>query len=290
MGGVTRRLLTLAIVLFAAAPAHAQSRVDVRAALTPDGDVVRVITTWSKASTAQLQIGDAKPQKLADGLAAGAVATGHGKTVIALATDNGIEPFEIRVMDGKKLGKPVTLARPNDRYDSAFACALAVTPDGFAAFFQEVQSDDPTAAHTYLVNLDDKGAPIGTAKEIAVPWSLGDAAWDGTGFHLALYYSDGRGARLSMVTATRDGAPQGHPDWASKSGLVSEVHLVATEGKVRAFFRGGGGDHLYEADVTKIGSWGNEPPAPKDRGALAWTQTIAITAKGDVTKVKGAAR
>ena len=285
-----KHVLLVVFALLSSASAHAQVRTDVRAAIAKDGTAVRVVTLWGKKSTARLEIGDAKPIVLSDGLAAGAVTTGHGVTVVALAVDSVNDPFELRVLDGKQPSKPTKLARPNDRYDMPFAVALAVTPDGFAAFFQEVQTDDPSAAHTYLELLDDKGAAIGTPKEIAVPWSLGDAAWNGTGFHLALYYSDGRGVRLSMVTATKDGAPQGHPDWASRSGAVSEVHLVASNGKVRAFYRGGGGDHLYEADVTNIGSWGSEPPAPKDRGALGWSQTIAITAKGEPSKVKGAAR
>jgi hypothetical protein len=277
------RLVILASLV--STQALAQVRTDVRAAMTPAGDVARVVSTWSKKPNVQLQIGDGKSVVISEAAAAGAIVTGHGRTVIALDSDNGVEPFEIRTLDGKTPSKPITLARPTERWDTPFAVAIAVTPDGFAAFFQEVQSDDPTAAHTYLVMLDAKGAPVGVAKEIAVPWALGDAVWDGTGFHLALYYNDGRGVRLSMVTATKDGVPQGHPDWASKSGVVSDAHLVAADGKVRAFYRNG--EHLYEADVTRVGSWGQEPAAAKDRGALAWSQTIAITAKGDVTKVHG---
>jgi hypothetical protein len=275
-------------VLMVATSAHAQTRTDVRAAITPKDDVARVVSTWGKHSNARLEINDGKPIVVSEVGAAAAIATGHGKTVIALDSDNGVEPFEIRVLDGKQASKPATLARPNERWDMPFAVAIAVTPDGFAVFLQEVQSDDATAAHTYLATLDADGKPVGAATEIAVPWALGDAAWDGTGFHLALYYNDGRGVRLSMVTTSADGAPRGHPDWASKSGVISEAHLVASDGKVRAFYRNG--EHLYEADVTRVGSWGQEPAAPKDRGALAWSQTIAITATGDAKKVRGAAR
>jgi hypothetical protein len=278
-------LAAIALVLALTTSAHAQTRTDVRAALTSNNDVVRVVSTWGKHSSAQLEIGDGKPIVVSEVGAAAAIATGHGKTVIALDSDNGVEPFEIRTLDGKQASKPTTLARPNERWDVPFAAAIAVTPDGFAAFFQEVQSDDATAAHTYLVALDKDGKPVGAAKEIAVPWALGDATWDGSGFHLALYYNDGRGVRLSMVTTSADGQPHGHPDWASKSGAISEAHLVASDGRVRAFYRNG--EHLYEADVTRVGSWGQEPAAPKDRGALAWSQTIAITSAGDVKKVRG---
>lgn len=279
-----RSFVVIAVLLALVGAAHAQSRTDARAALSPERTTVEVVTVWGKRSSARLEIGNAKPIALADGVAAGAVVTGHDRTIVALAVDNGIEPFEIRIVDHDKVGKPVTLARPNDRYDVPFAVALAVTPDGFAAFFQETQSDDPTAAHTYLVRLDATGAPVGKVTEVAIPWALADAVWDGTGFHLALFYSDGRGSRLSMVTATKDGAPQGHPDWASKSGLVADVHLVAEGGKVRALYRRD--EHLYEADVTRVGSWGQEPAAPKDRGALSWSQTIAIDNKGEPVRVK----
>jgi hypothetical protein len=278
------RPVVVAVLLAISATAHAQSRTETHAAVGTDGKVVRVVTVWGKHSTARLEIGDAKPITLADGTAAGAIATGHDRTVVVLGTDNGVAPFEIRVVDKGKASKPVTLERPNERYDLPFAAALAVTPDGFAAFFQETQSDDPSAAHTYLARLDATGAPVGAVTEIAVPWALADAVWDGTGFHLALIYTEQRGARLSMVTASKDGAPSGHPDWSSKLGVIADVRLVADGGKVRAIYRNN--EHLYESDVTQVGSWGREPPTAKDRGALAWGDAFAITAKGEILRVK----
>ena len=50
--------------------------------------------------------------------------------------------------------------------------------------------------------------------------------------------------------------------------------------KIRAFFRGGVGDHMYEVDVTKIGQWGQVATKAKDHGALAATQAILVTDKG----------
>jgi hypothetical protein len=96
-----------------------------------------------------------------------------------------------------------------------------------------------------------------------------------------------------MVTLGTDGQPQNHPDWASRAGFIADVHLVAADGKVRAFYRGGtNGDRLLETDVTAIGSWGNDPPKAKakDHGALAWTKLVAVTADGKVTKVAGGKR
>lgn len=151
-----------------------------------------------------------------------------------------------------------------------------------------MQTDDPTAAHTYLLVLDGHGEVAQPPKEIAVPWALADAVWDGDGYHLALIYAGGGdGMRLSMVHATRDGAPQGHPDWASAPGIVTDVHLARIGDRVLAFYRGGpGGDHLVETDVTQIGQWGRVSARSKDRGALAATAVIAVNAKGEPVRLR----
>lgn len=251
------------------------------------GDLVKLTTGWGKGAKATLQVGHAKRVVLHDGDAAGALATGHDKVVIALAVDAAADPFQVIVLADGKRSEPTAIARPVDRHDLPFAVAATETPDGFTVFFQEIQSDDPTAAHTYMAKLDADGAPVGAAVEVPVPWSLGAAAWDGTGYHLALYYTEATGMRLSMVTLTADGQPQGHPDWASRAGFISDVHLVAADGKVHAFYRGGpGGDRLLESDVTTIGAWGAEPNKAKDRGKLPLSSTIAITATGAPKKVK----
>jgi hypothetical protein len=91
--------------------------------------------------------------------------------------------------------------------------------------------------------------------------------------------------RLSMVSVTADGTPQQHPDWSSAAGIVGDVHLAAGGGRVLAFYRGGsGGDRLLERDVTAIGAWGREPPAPRDHGALPPGRLIVVRRHGGSTR------
>jgi hypothetical protein len=139
-------------------------------------------------------------------------------------------------------------------------------------------TDDPSAAHTYLVELDADGAPNGPAKEVPVPWSLAAAAHNGNGYHLALIYpGDNGGMRLSMVSLSDAHQPQQHPDWASAAGFITDVHLVVDGAKIRAFYRGGkAGDRMLESDVTQIRQWGSEPPKAKDHGAITSKHALAV--------------
>ena len=121
-----------------------------------------------------------------------------------------------------------------------------------------------------------------------MPWALADVVWNGGGYHLALIYAGGGdGMRLSMVTATKDGQPQGHPDWASAPGIVMDVHLVKVGDRILAYYRGGaGGDRLIETDVTKHRQLGQVTRARDDRGALAQTTALAVNAKGEAVRMK----
>jgi hypothetical protein len=305
-----RRMLLSMVALIAGvgtAAAETPGESQTRAAYTPDGELVRLTTAWGDAPRATVQVGAAKPVELARGLTAGTVVAGHERVVIAVARDS--DPvaaadrgkdttakadtggFRIQVIADGAIGTQITVARPGGRDDRPFAVAATPTPDGFTVFFQDVGRADPSAARTYMVTLDAAGAPIGGAVEVPVPWSLAAAAWNGDGYHLALVYTDTRGMRLSMVALTADGQPRQHPDWASRAGFVGDVQLVAgDDGVIRAFYRGGAnGDRLHERVVTRIREWGVEPPRAKDRGALAWSKTIAITAAGRATKVAVAA-
>jgi len=116
------------------------------------------------------------------------------------------------------------------------------------------------------------------AREVAVPWSLAAAIDNGHGFHLALIYpGDANGMRLSMVAVDTNGRPEQHPDWSSRPGMIDDVHLVRHGAAIVAFYRGGdGGDRLLERDVTRIGSWGQNPPAARDHGRLRQSEAILI--------------
>jgi hypothetical protein len=276
------------LVVFALVrPAAAQAPPQIRAAIGPTGDDVRLTTRWGKDAGAEVQVGNSKSQSLHAGEASGSLATGHGIVLIGVVVDDDKEPFRLHVLDGAIASAAVKIARPGSAEHMPFALAIAVTPSGFTVFFQEVQRNDPSAAHTYMLALDKQGKPTGKAKEVAVPWSLGAAAWNDEGYHLALFYpGDKKGMRLSMVALSKEGTPLQHPDWASKAGYIADVHLVARSGKVRAFYRGGSGNRLLESDVSKIGKWGREPEKAKDHGALKATQVIAITKKDTAKKVQ----
>lgn len=256
------------------------------AAIAPNGDEVRLVTQLNGKSTATLQTGNGAATKLFTGDSVGAIEVAHGKVVVALAVTDETEPFRIHVG-----GKESKLKRPGKRYDLPFAMAMASTPTGFTVFFQEIEAQNVNEAHTYMVKLDKDGVPDGNVAEVQVPWWIGDAAWNGKGYHVALYYAgEMQGARLSMVSLTEAGAPEQHPDWASNPGALSDMNLVASGGKVHAYYRGGAGDKMYVTDVTKIGQWGGNPQSAKDLGALPASSAIAINAKGQPVRVKGAGK
>lgn len=282
-------LVALALTVRVAAAQQAEvvsaAETTLHAAIAPNGDEVRLVTmVGGKAPAVTLQVGKGASTKLAATDAVGDVEVAHGKIVVALGITDDKTPFRIYV--GDKLSK---IARPAKRYDLPFAIALTSTPSGFTAFFQEIEAQNTNEAHTYMQKLDKEGALDGDLKEVQVPWWLGDAAWNGKGYHLALYYAgEMQGARLSMVSTDDAGSPQQHPDWASPPGQLSDMHLVADGDKIYAYYRGGAGDHMVVTDVTKIGQWGNQAQAGKDLGALAAGSAIAINAKGQPVRVKAA--
>jgi hypothetical protein len=269
-----------ALVIVAALASYAHAETQTRAAVDGHGKAVRLVTTWSAHSKLELD-----GTLVHAGEALGTVVAGHGLVVVAYAT-GGDRPLRVRTREDGHLRAPLTFARPSKRDDTPFAIAATATPDGFAIFYQDVQTDDPTAAHTYLLELDKAGEVAQPPKEIAVPWALADAIWDADGYHLALIYAGGGdGMRLSMVHLTKAGVPQGHPDWASAPGIVADVHLARIGERVLAFYRGGrGGDRLIETDVTQIGQWGRVSEPSKDRGALA--SAFAVNAKGEVIRLR----
>jgi hypothetical protein len=258
----------------------------IRAALASNGEAAKlVVTTGGKKPGVVVQVGKAK-QQLYEGEAVATIEAGHGRMLIAVSIPSKKQPFQIMTLEGTKLSKPLALARPGKHDNYPFAIAAAATPDGFTVFFQEVETANPNEAHTYMVELDKTGAVTEEAKEIQVPWWLAAAAWNGNGYHLALFYAgEGNGTRLSMVSLTKDGAPEQHPDWASQPGMISDVHLVSSGNGIRAIYRGTG-SRMYETNVTKIGQWGQVANKPKDLGALGKDQAIAITGKGVATKIK----
>jgi hypothetical protein len=281
-----RSLCFAAVLLLASTAGADDSETHIRAALPDKGDPARLtVVSGGKKPGVTLQVGKSKQQIYA-GEAVATIEAGHGTILIAVSVDAAKHPFQILTLTGDKLGKPVALSRPNKREDYPFAVVATPTPDGFTVFFQEVETNNPNEAHTYMVTLDKTGAVDEEPREVQIPWALAAAAWNGNGYHLGLLYSGGgAGTTLSMVSTTADGSPQQHPDWATQPGTIEEVHLVAAGGTIRAIYRGTGG-RMLETNVTKIGQWGQVTNKAKDLGAIGASEAIGITAKGGATKVK----
>ncbi len=277
--------LVATLVCASSALAADSSETHIRAAFAGN-DVARVVvTSGGKKPGVQVQLGKQK-KDVYRGEAVATLEAGHGRVLIAVGIAAKKQPFQLMTIENGKLSDPVGLSRPNKRDDYPFAIAATATPDGFTVFFQEVETDNPNEAHTYMALLDKTGAVSEEAREIQVPWWLGAAAWNGKGYHLGLFYAgEGTGTRLSMVSLSKDGTPEQHPDWASQPTSISELHLVASGDRIRAIFRGAG-SRMMEIDVTKIGQWGRVANKARDLGALSASEAIAINAKGAASKVK----
>lgn len=277
-------LLSLLVSSAASAqpPPQARGGYEARAALLSDGSAAWLVARWGATAadfSTSLFVEGHAPIPIAERrFATCTLAVGHDVLLVATLGDDGRAPFEIRfgrgVGAGFTLGDPVRVPHPPSSPSTPLGVVATETPEGFAVFFQETEIADPTAAHTYLVRLRVDGTPYAAPSEIPVPWGAGDALWNGQGFHLALFYpGDARGVRLSMVSLTRDGRPEQHPDWSSAAGMVRDVHLVRDGERILALYRGG--ERVLESDVTAIRAWGTEPPRARDRGRLASDELIA---------------
>jgi len=274
-------------VLALAQPGPPAERIVARAAPLGSG-VVRVVSRWGMESgSARLRVPGVPAVELYDGAGAATLVAGHDAVLVAYAVDETQGAFRVRMVTRQggraRLSDVVRVDRPTSRRDLPFSVVATATEQGFAIFYQEIQEDDPSAAHTYLLRVGADGAVVGPATEVAVPWSLAAAVDNGHGFHLALIYpGDARGMRLSMVSLDANGRPQQHPDWSSRAGMIDDVHLARHGAAITVFYRGGGGgDRLLERDVTRIGSWGRDPPRARDRGRLRQGQAIVIRMRHD---------
>ncbi|MCB9657484.1 MAG: hypothetical protein H6726_07515 [Sandaracinaceae bacterium] len=219
--------------------------------------------------------------------------TGHGSLLVAFASERleGSPRFAVRRAElgegAPRVEEARPITRPSAPLGSAFGVAATTTPEGFTVFFQELDARDQSLARTFMARVGPDGVPRGATVEVPVPWGIAAAAWNGAGYHLALNYPAGNGVRLSMVSLTPEGSPQQHPDWASAAGVVMDVHLATEAGRVMAYFRGGPtGEDLLAADVTQIGQWGREPPAPRRVSRLEWDQLIVVSAGAGARAVR----
>lgn len=276
-------LFPLMLATVATAQPAQPAQVEARAASIGE-HTVKVLTRWEADGDGRgrLVAGGETTTLYEGGGGAATVTVGHDRWLVAYEVDVARDPFRVRVVsrrgDRIAVGDEVRMARPGARHDMPFAVAATATPEGFSVFFQEIQEDDPSAAHTYLARLDESGQPAGDLSPVAIPWALADALWNGDGYHLALTYFAPTGMRLSMVSTTPEGRPEQHPDWASAAGMISDVHLVKSGERILAFYGNGGA--IFESNVTQIRAWGSEPPAARRRGRLASEQLMVLRVTG----------
>ena len=170
------------------------------------------------------------------------------------------------------VGKKHKVLFPKLKKNFPYGVAVTATPNGFTVFYQVIEERDPSAAHTIMVELDHE--EVKKVAEVALPWGISDAIWNGSGYHLALIYPNG--PRLSMVSTNAAGQPQQHPDWASPVQVISDVHLVRThDAKIHAYYQSSG--KIFRTEVTQVRTWGSEPKAPKMIKKLQPDHFIAAT-------------
>ncbi|MCC7538641.1 MAG: hypothetical protein IT379_20620 [Deltaproteobacteria bacterium] len=208
------------------------------------------------------------------------IATRDDAFAVVLYRGGGDRPF-VRVIvrqvvpPGGGVTQPPTieLARPGGTGWAPTNATLCATPEGFTVLWQE-EATTPTQgrrARSFMTRISREGRVIEQPHEVPIPWGFGAIAWNGSGYHLALFY-DGDSAgqtRLNLVTLTQHGAPEQHPWWISDPQAIDEVHLIPTSPGILVVYRGGAdGTTIRAVHSTAVGQWGGATPPTRDLGRL----------------------
>ncbi len=223
----------------------------------------------------------------AGGRAASAVAT-RGATVLVAVTE--LRPrADLRLalfdLDRGPRAEPVELRAPLPDGPGFIPSAVVACEDadGFTVLWQAISARGTREGRTWMARVSADGRWVRRPAAVAVPWAIGAVAWNGAGYHLALFFdgaSPGQ-TRLCLVTLTPEGQPEQHPWWASRPGLVDEVQLVAAGGRIVAAYRAGpDGAELRSRDVTVPGQWGREVESPRAHGPVAADEEFVLVAQG----------
>lgn len=196
--------------------------------------------------------------------------------LLAMLAGDAVRTVFVPVTEGR-LGppsEPRAVDRVEARDRTPVGAAVAPMPDGFAVFWQEAHTRNPSAAYTtYVQRFGPEGERRGDARLVQAVWPLAAAAYmpETDRFYFLLFYGgrDPRKTRLCGVHIDAETLrPQEHPWWASRPGLIDEGQLFVRGDQVIALYRGGPeGQRLLQVDVSG-GSWGREAPAPRPRGRL----------------------
>ena len=253
---------------------------------------VRVRTAWEAgggSAKVTLSVPGRAPVELHDGAQVFTAVATRGSVVFAAVTElspGGELSLSTVDLAGDGRRRELTARFPGGR--TLIPSTVIATPDadGFTVLWQALAANDLRGATTVMMRVRADGSWIDRPREVAVPWALADIAWNGRGYHLALYF-DGQGpseTRLSMVTLSADGAPEQHPWWASQPGLVDEVQLVRAGDRIVAVYRGGReGTELRRRDVTDVGQWGgNVAPGATEGRITRAEEYVAVERAGRV--------
>lgn len=230
-----------------------ENEVTVRTTWAPDGQSGEVMLLAAGRGSIALYRG---------GRAITAVAT-SGATVLAAITEIDGARTHLVLVDLATDGPPRRLTTESPGGSAVTPSAVVATSDdrGFTVLWQGIVAAQFRAARTAMMRIGRDGEWIERPRQVEVPWALADVAWNGRGYHVALYF-DGQSpneTRLCMVTLSAAGVPEQHPWWASRPGLVDEARLVRVGDRIVAIYRAGEtGTELRRRDVTEPGVWGND--------------------------------
>ena len=168
---------------------------------------------------------------------------------------------------------PIALTRSAGADWAPTNATLCATPDGFTVLWQEESTTGSTEgghrARSFMTRITREGRVLEPPHEVPIPWGFGAMAWNGSGYHLALFYDaqEAGQTRLNLVTLTAQGAPEQHPWWISDPQPIDEVHLIPTSPGMLVVYRGGAdGTMLRAVHSTSVGQWGGATPPTRDLG------------------------
>jgi len=261
---------------------------------TADGGAVLVRTTWfargrdgRRRGEVLLQRYDARwhavgrTQVVHRGPPVRTAVAVHGNNVLVAMVNGGESPF-VKVSLAAPGAEPRSydVTRPSlGNTVSPSAVVAADDPEGFTVLWQEEPRDSAgRSASSAMVKVSADGTHRSTPTVAAVPWSLGALAWNGHGYHLAVFYDGSQQGqtRLCLVTLSPTGNPEQHPWWASPAGDPQDVQMLATaEGMVVVYRGGADGTHVYTFTSSQVGQWGQEAPAPRELGRVGGAEPFA---------------
>lgn len=255
------------------------------------GGIVSVRTTWEPDKRASVMVGRVDDMGKALGETTNAyrgpavltTMAVRGTTVLVVLWRGGESPAVSAVVVELEGGavRPVPLHRSAPKGYAPTSAVACVEGDAFVVLWQEERAGDPSAeAHTTLARIKSDGTVA--ARVVPIPWALGAVVDDGRGLTLAVSY-DGAApdqSRLCFVTLSREGNPEQHPVWGTRTSVVGDVQLVRSGATVTAVYRGGADGRTLMSTVVamNVQTWGREPDASKTLGTLAGSKPFAARA------------